>query len=458
MSGAAAARHGAAVRRRLYRHLERSTLLRDAPHLLVAVSGGVDSVALLHALRFGGTTHRLTAAHFDHAMREGSANDAAWLRGLCTAWSIPLVCERARVPATSEAGARAQRYAFLEEAAGRLGADAIVTAHHADDQAETVLFRILRGSGWRGLAGIPARRGRIVRPMLRFTRADVRAYARASGLTWREDPSNAEHRFARNRIRHALLPALEAARPGAARDAVRLAALAARLETAWSKALSEVAADVVQGRTRDGFALARERLLAYHPHVRARVLRQLSEQLGCRLDRAATRTAVDFLSAGGSGGRIDLPGGVRLEREFGTVLLRSARAADGDDVPLRIPSAEAARGTLVTGGQRFAARWGPAPLDAGAARTASFDPSSLRFPLELRGWRPGDRIQLAYGSKKVKKLFRERRVGRSLRTRIPVLVDAGGRVLWVPGHATARAVEGSAGTGFQIMVDDGISL
>jgi len=439
----------AAVTGRMQQHLAHTPLLHGSTHVLVAVSGGLDSMVLLHALRFGRTTFPITAAHFDHRMRARSGDDADWVRGVCTAWDVALLREAAQHPPRSEAAARAQRYAFLEAAAARVGADAIATAHHADDQAETILFRLLRGAGLHGLRGIPPRRGRLVRPLLEFTRADAREYARENRLAWREDPSNRDERFARNRIRRRLLPALEAARPGAAGDVVRLGALAEQAENAWCQAVTEAVRDVAESRAEGGFALARGRFLAYPSQIRARVLRHLAGRLGSPLDRAATRVAARFVDRGRGG--IMLPGGLRLEREFETLLLH--RPDDrGVDVPLRIAAGEGAA-TFVAGGQRYLARWGPAPWhDAG--QSASFDPSSLRFPLELRGWLPGDRIRLAYGGKKLKKLFQERRVPRSLRARLPVLVDADGCVLWAAGITQAHDVPAGGGPGFHIMVTD----
>lgn len=440
---------------RLAGHLQRSALLDDTRRLVVAVSGGLDSICLLHVLRFGPFDFDLAAAHYDHAMRAGSAADADWVSGVCTAWRVPLETARAAVAPRSEAAARDLRYAFLQEVAARTDAT-IITAHHADDQAETVLLRMVRGTGLTGLAGIPARRGNVVRPLLPFARRDLRDYASAVGLRWREDVTNQELRYARNRIRHLVLPALEAIRPGAARRIARLADRAADAEAAWQAVVEDAVADVAAARDGAVFVLARDRLLAYHPHVRARVLRHLLSELGHRLDRSGTAAAVEFISFGVSGARLELGSGVRLEREFDRLLLEHARPRPAlVDAPLEIRSPKPGSGTFVAGGQRYVANWAPAALDAGVASTASFDPSSLRFPLALRAWRPGDRIRLPYGSKKLKKLLQERRVGRSRRGRVAVLCDAAGAVLWVVGVARSVDAPPAQGAVFTLTVTDG---
>ena len=443
----------ASLRARLDAHLRET--LSGRRRILVALSGGLDSVVLLHLLRFV-SDRDIVAAHFDHAMRAGSGADAQWVRGLCRAWDVPLEMGRAEDAPSSEAAARELRYAFLLAAAERAGADTVVTAHHADDQAETVLFRLARGTGLAGLAGIPVRRGIIVRPLLAFTRAELQSYAAATGLSWREDPSNRSLRFARNRIRHRVLPELERARPGATRRIARLAHAAASAERAWRSIVDAALQDVVEHDDERGIMLARERLLAYDPHVRARVLRHLLDRLGSRPDRAGTRSAMTFINSGASGGGVELAGGVRLEREFDRLSLRPVRTAPQQaDVVLRIVDAGPGAGRFVAGGQKYAARWTPAGQGARAGHAASFDPSSLRFPLELRAWRAGDRIRLAYGSKKLKRLFQERRIGRGRRAALPVLSDSDGAVLWVVGVArSSDAPPPAAEPAFEITVMD----
>jgi len=217
------------VRRRFDRAL--GDLVGDpvAGRMVVAFSGGLDSCVLLHLLRFGATGDaEILVAHFDHAMRRESAADADWVRGLCQAWGLAVTIARAEATLTSEDTARVARYDFLERVRAEEGGGRLLTAHHADDQAETVLFRVLRGTGIEGLSGIPtSREPGIIRPLLGFWREELEAYAGAVGLSWRDDASNADLGYARNAIRGSLLPLAEThVARGARRALVRLAGIA----------------------------------------------------------------------------------------------------------------------------------------------------------------------------------------------------------------------------------------
>lgn len=414
---------------------------------VVALSGGLDSVALLHLLRFPlrDLGLELRAAHLDHAMRPGSAADAAWVRGLCRAWGVPVTVERLDPPATSEADARARRYAFLE---ARAPAGAwILTAHHRDDQAETVLFRAIRGTGLRGLRGIAPRRGRILRPLLDLGRAEIRAYADAAGLGYRQDPTNLDPGYARNRLRHEVFPALEAVQPGAARALARLADRARAAERAWEAAIERLTARATVDEDATGVTLARGVLHSYHRELRARVLRHVLRRYGSTPDRAGTHAALEFISSGPSGGELHLPGGVRLERDFDRIRVVPGPESPPPDEPLAVPDEGPGRGRAVIGGRSVEVVWGPGPEAGGIAVSA---PS---FPLTVRGWRPGDRIRFGYGTKKLAKLFAEARLDRRARRRTPLVVDADGRVLWVVGVARAEGV-GEDGVGFHMAVED----
>jgi tRNA(Ile)-lysidine synthase len=212
--------------------------LPDGIPLVLAVSGGPDSTALLHgAARIAPRRGwRLTVAHLDHSLRPSSAEDARTVAEAAAALGLPSELRRVDVASlaaaehrSAEDAGRQARYRFLEEVAGALGREALVaTAHTADDAAETVLLRLARGAGLRGLRGIPARRGRIVRPLLAERRTGLREALDAAGIPYRLDPTNEDPRHAaRNRVRAELLPALERLNPAVVETLVRFGRLAA---------------------------------------------------------------------------------------------------------------------------------------------------------------------------------------------------------------------------------------
>ncbi len=209
----------------------------DGAAILLAVSGGPDSTALLHgAARLAPARGwRLAVAHLDHALRAGSADEAAAVAAAAVRLGLPVEVHRTDVRALAasehrslEDAGRQARYRFLEAVADRLDPDMLIaTAHTADDAAETMLLRLARGSGLRGVRGIPARRGRIVRPLINARRAVLRAALDAAGIDYANDPSNADPAHARNRVRADLLPALERVNPAAVEALIRFGGLAA---------------------------------------------------------------------------------------------------------------------------------------------------------------------------------------------------------------------------------------
>ncbi len=423
--------------------------------LVVAFSGGLDSCVLLHLLRFSMRPGaRLVAAHFDHAMRPGSAADASWARGVCAAWDVAYVSERSGSAPGAEEAARDARYDFLERVRRRFAPARVLTAHHADDQAETVLFRILRGTGIGGLRGMPGtREPGIVRPLLGFWREELEAHAAAVGLRWREDPTNEQLGYARNTLRHEILPVAEArVSAGARRALVRLAAVAEREEEAWAEVLPDVLAElgVASGAARGaGLSLDRDATAALGPALRARVLRWAASRCGGTLDEAATARAVTFATAGQSGTRVELGGGLELRRELDRLELTGPEAPSPDEA-LVIERPDEGWGRAIVGGRAIGVRWCPwrsgphvrrteAGMGTTEAEEASFAVEDLAFPLTVRGRRPGDRISLPGGTSKLKKVLLAARVPAGLRATLPVVVDASGRVLWVPGVARAVA-------------------
>lgn len=307
---------------------ERWDMLPRETRVLCALSGGADSVCLAHLLKSLEDTLgiRVYAAHYEHGLRgEESLRDLRFVEGWCRAQGIPLVTERADVRAYAERkrmnleeAARELRYAFLERCADELGCTRIATAHNADDNAETVLLHLVRGSGARGLSGIPPRRGRLIRPLLETTRAEIEDYLRRHALPHVEDSSNRDERFSRNRLRARVLPALREINPAACAAIGRAAELARRDE----KFLDGLAADWLRenGAEESIPALA---LASLDEALAARVLRRFC---GAPLDARSLDAALRF-ARGSERARLDLPG-VMLRRELGRL-----RCGEAEDEP-----------------------------------------------------------------------------------------------------------------------------
>lgn len=315
--------------------------------VLVAVSGGLDSTALAHLLHARARRHRLVLAlgHVNHGLRgEASDADEAAVQALGAALGLPVRCLRAdprprreggasRTRPTLQEAARDMRYAALRAMAGELGAERIATAHTADDQAETVLLRLLRGSGPDGLSGIPERSpdGVIVRPLLEVSRAALEAYALAQRLAWREDASNAKTEYARNRLRLHWLPGLASEFNPQLLRALAGLAEAQRRDSEWIEAWVE--REAASRFSEEGAWL----------WIDAKDWSELPEALARRLARAALRRCgigrevsrahlarmLGFLRSGRSGSRIELPSGRILARERARFRLGPIAPASG---------------------------------------------------------------------------------------------------------------------------------
>ena len=288
-----------------------SELLPRDGLILCAVSGGVDSMYMLCRLKELGFD--VAAAHFNHGLRGAEADrDEAFVRDFCGSYGIPFLSDRADVSAYArdtgigiEAAARTLRYAFLERAADALGAAVIATAHTADDNAETVLMHLVRGSGSKGLCGIPPRRGRIVRPMLDTTHGEAADYLAEQGIPHVEDATNAADAYARNRLRHHVVPALTAENPAFLEAVGRMTELLRQDE----EYLSGAARDFIKDYG-DGSSLPAEALAALPVPVASRVVRLMAgTELSRQHTSAILNAARNGSSAGVSGLRAAVSGG-----------------------------------------------------------------------------------------------------------------------------------------------------
>lgn len=324
---------------RLADRINDGPLLAPGEGVLVGVSGGVDSVVLLDLLaELAGEQdrrYRLTVGHLDHRLRSESADEAEFVADLARAHSLPILRERVDVRSLADASgegiehaARQARYGFFRRAAEQARATAVALAHHADDNVETVLFRIFRGTGLRGLAGIPPVRDlggglRVVRPLLDFSREQLLDWARTRNLPWREDPSNQDPAYRRNVLRHELLPLVrQSVNPDVSQAILRLADQAHQAERFVQACARAALAESLSHSEANRVLIEADRLAFQQGIVRTTALREVLEDLHLpqRNLSADHLSAVDRLLFAPSG-RVNLPGGFSATRRGSQLLL-----------------------------------------------------------------------------------------------------------------------------------------
>jgi len=386
--------------------------------VIVAVSGGADSTALLLILadlaeELGIVIH---VAHFDHRTRpKQSAEDADFVAKLANRVGAPIRVGRAEKPAKSEDAARIARYEFLRRAASEIGATAIATGHTRDDQAETVLLHLTRGSGLAGIAGMRPLREGIARPLLGIGRADTVAICRAAKIRPRTDPTNRSLKFARNRVRLKVLPELTKINPRAREAIARLADAAAELQTEDDVTVSHALANA-----RESDAI---RIGALEPSLRARALALAWRDATGRVLGARHRRALEALTATEEGSRsLDLPGGKAI-REYGLVRIVGDRPALESDPPTPIELGQ----ELIWNGWRLVLG---ATGRTNGAREAEV-PKNLLRRLVVRGRIAGDRVA-GPPRKKLQDVFTDAKIPASQRSLWPVIASEDA-VWWVPG-------------------------
>ena len=426
-----------------------TTLLKPGLRLAVGVSGGADSTALLRALaeRRGELGLVLHAAHLHHGLRGAEADtDLEFARGLAA--DLGLIFHEAQVDTNAaaeragesiEEAARRLRYGWFRQLMAAGEVDAVATAHTLDDQAETVLAKFLRGAWTEGLSAIHPviefPEGRILRPMLATTRAEVEAYLNAMGQGWREDSSNRELTYTRNRIRHELLPLLEGWNPRLREHLAHMAALARDEEAWWQAEMARLAPQMLlPGRAVRGggraagefsFSLDVVRFNALAPAMQRRLLRHAAGLLGAAPDFASTEALRALALSGRAGQKRELAQGLRAERtprelRLGVEPVSVAglgRAAAVPEYSVAIPGA-------VTAGA-FGLR---IEIKSGGR------PEAIPRQALLRNWKAGDRVRLRYSSspRKVKEVLERLRVTGTSRAVWPVL-ELDGRIVWMKG-------------------------
>jgi tRNA(Ile)-lysidine synthase len=435
-------------------------MLSPGDHVLVAVSGGADSTALLLVL------HRLardlglslSAAHLNHRIRGSEADaDEAFVRQMSADLGIRFISESIEVRQQASAAkknleeyARRIRYDFLQRTARRVGAQKIAVGHTLNDQAETALFRFIRGSGIKGLSSIhPVVDGWIIRPLLDCSRDSILEYLKQKGARYREDSTNKDFRHARNRIRRELIPYLEAGFNPRLVSAITRHALQA--QDAWDFMESEAkkALDTVARRIENGVSLERRQLLRLHPAIQKEVLREalktcMGSTRGIRY--VHIRSLLSLCSSERGGGRIRMPNGALAIRQFDALVLLKRESSSNPSYvyELSIPG----QCSVKEAGRKFVCSIRRAP-DVDGMKDMKFTraflaPSALPGSLTIRSRIPGDRYG-GRGHRKVKKMLINSKVPSLKRASLP-MVAAGSAIIWIPGFRPARGYEAPPGS------------
>ncbi len=444
-------------------------MLSPGDRVIVSVSGGPDSVALLHILHHTGPELgvSLHVFHLDHGLRgEASAEDALYVRELADRLGLPStivglgpeVIKRLR--GSVQATARAIRQAEIRKIALRIGANKVAVGHNLEDQAETVLMRLLRGTGLRGLSGIYPTRAisglTYIRPLLETPRKEIERYCHEHELSPRIDASNSKSDYARNRIRLELLP--ELARKYNPAITVQLSQLAAVLreedqlldsltDAAWARC-------VAPGEGGEGVALVGHVLLSEPLALARRVVRRaIREVAGPEADLGLSAVSQVLEAAGRQQGthRLTLPGGVRVHVEYGICRFSlEAPLSPIETEPTEWPVATEGVTEIPELGLRVESAPGP---EAQGPFEVALDAEKLPGPLAIRFRRPGDRMWLTGmdGSKKLQDILVDAKVPRRLRDRLPLLVS-GDDVVWVIGHRLDRRFLAGKGTNRPLLV------
>lgn len=433
------------LERRVEAFVRRHEIFTPGSVILVACSGGPDSLALVEALLALRSAWRLSlaVAHFEHGIRgEASMADAEFVRAYAEERGLPFYMGQEDVPAFAkraklsvETAARERRYAFLFATAKKMGEGTLIaTGHHAGDQAETVLMHLMRGSGIEGLAGMRPRAGAIIRPLLFLAKKELADYCREKNLRPRQDETNLIPDAERNRIRLEILPALRRYRPSLDETLCRLAAaeaeaadfLRAAANEAWECAVAEKDRELWFCREAYGESLAA---------VRKAILRRAAEKLGLRHEMGFSHyeTLDEFFRFGETGKRLTLPERGEAECRYDTVILRRAAEKTFDSSWEERPLALSGATRIEEIGLTVYAVPADTVGDWTDRWTAVTDVDGLMSPVCVRRRRAGDSIRLENGGRqKLKSLLIDRKIPRALRDRVPIFT-AGGEIFWVGG-------------------------
>jgi tRNA(Ile)-lysidine synthase len=428
------------LKQRFHKSLLKSGYFSPGCRILVAVSGGADSVALLALLSQLSQEMQLhlEVAHLDHALRQESSDDARFVSEMCAKLELNLTLERQDVAEIArrrkgnlEEVARDVRRDFLMATAKDRGCHLVALGHHADDQSETFLLRLLRGSRTTGLSGMRAVSALFVRPLLPFSREELLDYLQEEGYAWREDKSNLDQSFTRNRIRHHLMPILREFNPNVSRHLAGLCEQMQQDDDYWSDLVDRELPHYGQWRDEE-FVLDRPRLLTSQPALASRLIRTALQRVRGDLRGISSTHIADIMALLHSAtpqGELDLSG-AWVARRYDLLVLRKEKPmkAESFSYELTAPGAH-----MLPDGRVLKISLVPESLGE-SSNVVEFAAASLSFPLQVRHFKPGDRFHPSgmTGTKKLQDLFVDIKLTKEERRKTLLLVK-GDEVLWVAG-------------------------
>ena len=428
-------------------------LIAPGDKVLVGVSGGTDSIVLLHVLHWFSRiqNYNLIVVHVNHMARgKDSDADSDFVESIANKLKLPFYLkkidveiERLQLKTSFQDAARIIRYQFFEETLQSVGANKVALGHSADDQVETILMNILRGTGLKGLTGIPQVRGSIIRPFLGIHRKDLEIYLKKNDFSFRDDSSNSDKKYLRNRIRHELIPHLETYNPGIKKSLKEMSGIAREEDSLLSQMTSDIFIQKIGECNEKNIVWNIEDFQSYPSALRKRLVREIF----CRITgdmQAITgyhvQQIINLFNSPKAGKIINIPRGVTVTCSYESVLFSKLIGGISENEPLVTPIVVPGITELLEGHIRrvktkiFSDKKVLSSLDPG--RQAFFDLGKTGFVIQARFFRKGDRFNPLgmTGNKKLKSFFIDQKVPQSMRSKIPILTNADDDIIWVYGQ------------------------
>ena len=428
-------------------------LIAPGDKVLVGVSGGTDSIVLLHVLHWFSRiqNYNLIVVHINHMARgKDSDADSDFVESVANKLKLPFYLkkidveiERLQLKTSFQDAARIIRYQFFEETLQSVGGNKVALGHSADDQVETILMNILRGTGLKGLTGIPQVRGSIFRPFLGIHRKDLEIYLKEKDFSFRDDSSNSDKKYLRNRIRHELIPHLETYNPGIKKSLKEMSGIAREEDSLLSQMTSDIFIQKIGECNEKNIVWNIEDFQSYPSALRKRLVREIF----CRITgdmQAITgyhvQQIINLFNSPKAGKIINIPRGVTVTCSYESVLFSKLIGGISENEPLVTPIVVPGITELLEGQIRrvetkiFTDKKVLSSLDPG--RQAFFDLGKTGFVIQARFFRKGDRFYPLgmTGHKKLKSFFIDQKVPQSMRSKIPILTNADDDIIWVYGQ------------------------